>query len=163
MHLSVKLTGVIWVLQLLISSPLIHALGTTYQLSYPFPLSSCIWTSYHLPGLGSRTQTLVTSPGKTSCHTLCWEICWILLSLAASTEEKKNLLYPSFYNIVQLITTFFFHMIYISPLGPLPQHGLSPYFCSSIFSVNDIVHLTFWDFLIYTAHGSALTDLFIHL
>ncbi len=54
MHQSVKLTDVIWLLQLAISSPLIHALGdpsqaltwiripgpqierqTTYQLNYP--------------------------------------------------------------------------------------------------------------------------------
>ncbi len=57
MHQSVKLTGAIWLLQLVISSPLIHALvwpesspywdlnygpqherWTTYQLSYPSPM-----------------------------------------------------------------------------------------------------------------------------
>ncbi len=63
MHQSVKLTDAIWLLQLVISSPLIHALDDpsqaptgiriqspeierqkTYQLSYIFPLNSKVIT-----------------------------------------------------------------------------------------------------------------------
>ncbi len=69
MHQSVKLTGAIWLLHLVISSPLIHALvwsessshwnsnsgpqherRTTYQLSYPSPSSvlKIIWSKLQM-------------------------------------------------------------------------------------------------------------------
>ncbi len=49
MHQSVKLSDAIWLLQLVISSPLIHALGDSSQTPTGFEPGSPVWEAAHLP------------------------------------------------------------------------------------------------------------------